>query len=932
MDTTEFLRKILPAHGLYVIARLTGKGFRHQVCETVEEAAAYALQFDASGVPTYHACAAYREASVDIVKPNGDTWHQVRTHKNVRTLKAFWMDLDVKPDTDGAYRTQEEAIEGLCTFLQETDLPPPMVISSGNGIHIYWTLTDEILPETWKQTANSLKALAASLGFKADHACTSDPARILRPVGTWNRKTPGAPRAVECIRDAEDVSFASFHGVVIGALHAAGIKPPEAVRQVESNTETLNQAFAVQHEFPPCSAVKVADRCKQLAQMRDTRGCVSEPHWYAGIQLMCHAIEGDPLIHLWSNGYSGYSAEETDRKIAQVREHDMGPTLCVTFADRNMAGCEGCPFKGKISSPAQLGTHIASAPAPVVSFQVADTTVVLTIPNPPVPFTRGEKGGIYIEDEGITHKIYEYDCFPIELAWDEQLGYETMRWRHWLPQEGWKEFVMRSSLLARPVDFETQLRDNHIQPLIRNKMAMFGDAYIRKLRTDNKLRQLFKSQGWKNDDTEFVLGDKLYREDEIVQAGFSHGAKGFLKNFYPKGDLEIWRTLTSVLGQPGFEPHAFVLLLAFAAPLLKLDARQGFTVSALGDTGAGKSTMAMFMSSVYGHPDQTWMKRDDTLLARMQRIGAYFSLPVYMDEATTIPNKELRELVYTMSTGKGRDSMRQDYTLREGAEWSTILLTSTNDSLQAKLQLEKQNADAESMRLFEFKFPVLPAFAPIAKIIRDVLKENFGTAGPVYIRYITEQRARIRAELGDIIEAAEKSFGMDSKERFWSQAVALSLYGGKLARECGVIDFDSDVIKPWLLAETRHMRSNIADNEISSVSILGEYLNAHIGERLVVTTLNAGMTAQNARPSKELSQRLEKDANMLYVSRTHIKRWLDSKHFNYSDIKDEMFAKGVLLNPDVRKVLGAGTDLTGGQVPCWKIRADHPELGLLLTD
>ncbi|MBK8772117.1 MAG: DUF927 domain-containing protein [Rhizobiales bacterium] len=41
-----------------------------------------------------------------------------------------------------------------------------------------------------------------------------------------------------------------------------------------------------------------------------------------------------------------------------------------------------------------------------------------------------------------------------------------------------------------------------------------------------------------------------------------------------------------------------MLLLAFAAPLLKLANWQGCTVNALGESGVGKSTMAEFMCSV----------------------------------------------------------------------------------------------------------------------------------------------------------------------------------------------------------------------------------------------------------------------------------------------------------------------------------------------
>ena len=928
--TVAFLRSILPSTGLYVACRLIDGKFRNQICESIEELAAQVLNYDAQGVAAYHACAAYREPFVLGMK-DGKEIRQVRTHKNVKSLRSYFMDLDVKPGNPAAFESQEQAIIALADFCQVSRLPIPMVISSGGGIHTYWTLTHDIIPETWKPVAEALKALAAKLGFKADPACTADTARVLRPIGTWNRKTDPA-RPVELVADSEPVDPTAFATLVHTALKAQGVKAPEGVRQVESKTETLNQAFAVTHDFPPCSGIKIADRCAQLAKMRDTRGCISEPHWYAGIQLLCHAIEGDELIHQWSNGHGSYSIEETQRKIAQIRDQTLGPSLCSTFETRNSGGCDGCPFKGKISSPAQLGTYVASAPAPVVEFTIDEVVTQVTLPLPPPPFTRGEKGGIYIEEEGITHKIYEYDFFPVELAYDEQLGYETTRWRHWLPQEGWKECTLRSSLLARPVDFETELRDQHIQPLIRNKMAMYGDAYIRDLKKSAKMRQLFKAQGWKNEDTEFVLGDKLYRKDEIIQAGFSNGAKGFLSHFKTKGNLEPWRDLTWAFNTPGLEPHAFMLLCAFAAPLLKLDRRKGFTVSAMGPTGAGKSTMGQFLASVYGHPEDTWAKRDDTAAARVERIGAYYSLPLYMDEITTVEPKELRALVYSIATGKGRDSLKQDRTLREGVEWATILLTSTNDSLQAKLMLEKTNAEAESMRLFEFRFPMIQDFGIVASLVPGVVFENYGLAGAKYIQYIVNNLDRVKAGAHEAIIHTEKVFGMDSKERFWSQAVALALYGGHLAREIGLIDFDPDRLRPWMLKETRRMRRDLGETHVGSVSILADYMNRHIGERIVVTKLNAGMTAQSARPTRELSQRYEKDINRIWISRTHLTKDFNEHRFDVNDLRDDLITRGILLDAGAKKVLGAGTDYTGGQTSCWMIASDHPELNGLLDE
>src|SRR3990167_2078199 len=286
---------------------------------------------------------------------------------------------------------------------------------------------------------------------------------MLRPLVTVNRKRAPVLAAVEVVQDGTALDYSDFSRRVFAASKTFAIELPRGVFQVEAKTETINQDFAIKRDFPPCSGEKVATRCAQLAKMRDTRGCISEPHWYACIQLLCHAVEGDELIHTWSRGYEGYTHEETSRKIGQIRGQSLGPTLCSTFEDRRSTGCDGCPFKGKISSPAQLGTVITAAPPPTIEVTIAEVVTQVALPNPPLPFTRSEGGGIVIEEDGITHKIYEYDAFPTELAFDEALGYETMRWRHFLPNEGWKECVLRSSLLAKPVEFETALRDQHIQ-------------------------------------------------------------------------------------------------------------------------------------------------------------------------------------------------------------------------------------------------------------------------------------------------------------------------------------------------------------------------------------------------------------------------------------------------------------------------------------
>lgn len=930
MNTLEFLRRVLPSAGLYVVARLVKDKWRHQVCDSLEETAAYALQFDSQGVPTYHACAAYRERSVEGHK-GGQTYQQIRVQRNVRALRAFWMDLDVKPGINTAFESQGAALEALVDFCEVTKLPMPVIVSSGGGIHIYWTLTDEVLPENWKPIAEGLKKLAAHHNFKADPACTADPARVLRTLGTHNRKVPGVVRSVELVADADPIAAKDFVNTVTAALSRIGEKPEEAVKVRETKVEQLNQAFTIQQNFPPCSGEKVATRCAQLARFKNTRGNIPEPFWYAGIQLLTHSIEGDELIHEWSKGYDGYSHGETAGKIEQVRSQSIGPTLCKTFESVNPGGCDGCAFKGKISSPVQLGTYIASAPPPIVLERVEGREVQVELPPVPAPFTRGVNGGIYTEEEGITLRIYEYDCFPVEIAYDERRGFETMRVRHHLPKEGWLEFTCQSALLAKPSDFEVELRNNHVQPLIRNRMAMYFDSYLRTIREKNKMKRLFKSMGWKNEDTEFVLGDKLYRKDGVLQTGYSQGSDEFLGNFRAKGSLDEWRELTTIFQNPDLAPHAFMLLIAFAAPLLKLANKQGFTVSAYGDTGTGKSTMGKLLASVYGHPERTWAPYDATANARSERLGMYNALPAYMDEVSTMDSKDVREMIYSIATGKGRDSLTRTRETRKGLDWTTILVCSTNDAMQTKLQMEKANAEAESMRLFEFRFPMVSAFAEPSRRIPRILLENYGLAGARYIENLVAHRDAIAPQLWEVVESIGEEFGMASQERFWTQAIAYTLFGGALAREWEIIDFDPDVIRPWIRKETMRMRGELKDAIVTPLAILGQYLNEHVGERLVVTKLNAGF-ATNYKPMMKISQRWEKDGHRLYIARGHMKVYLERRGFDYGVVRDDLQHRGVLVGTDARKVLGANTEIGGSQISCWRIRTDHVDLGLDAPD
>jgi hypothetical protein len=111
-----------------------------------------------------------------------------RSQRNALSLKAIWLDIDVK-DPPRGYATLTEAIDALTEFRNSIKLPPPTaVVFSGGGLHVYWINSKPLAPVEWKKYAKGLKAAAVNFGLRCDTGCTVDSARVLRVPGTFNYK------------------------------------------------------------------------------------------------------------------------------------------------------------------------------------------------------------------------------------------------------------------------------------------------------------------------------------------------------------------------------------------------------------------------------------------------------------------------------------------------------------------------------------------------------------------------------------------------------------------------------------------------------------------------------------------------------------------------------------------------------------------------
>jgi hypothetical protein len=75
------------------------------------------------------------------------------------------------------------------------------VIDSGNGLHVYWILKEQVETETWKPYAEKFKDLCHKQGLVIDPAVPADAARVLRVPFTKNYGKDGTVKDVLLIND-----------------------------------------------------------------------------------------------------------------------------------------------------------------------------------------------------------------------------------------------------------------------------------------------------------------------------------------------------------------------------------------------------------------------------------------------------------------------------------------------------------------------------------------------------------------------------------------------------------------------------------------------------------------------------------------------------------------------------------------------------------
>lgn len=935
-----FLERILPEDG-YKCATVFNEGkVWNKFFSNVSELAAFILNQDALGRTVYHACAAFGT-------PDS------RKQSNALGAKCFWLDVDAgegKP-----YRDATDAAIAVSGFAERLVLPPPTYAGSGNGIHVYWPL-DEIVPaKEWQKYATGLRALCVAHNLQIDAVRTCDLASVLRTPGTHHRKS--TPKLVQVGDLTGPYELDRFKIFLEGEENADG-NTNDTLRGLRETTRRFSSsrlsnsvpsiisAAANIYADEPNYIEPIARACRQMQRFALSGGNLNEPDWYACLGVATSCSDGEQYAHHWSSGYAGYTFEETQGRLDRSRE--FGPTTCAKFESLNPKGCEGCAFKGKITSPIQLGriqrttTQSRTTVEPERLQGICPLGKEGELPSIPEGYewegsslvVRSEKG------QGIPtiELISKYPVYLESVQTGEVGGGYSLSMKLELPHEPIQSIIMSSKTFFSA----SGLSEIAGQGVMVHNPELFK-KYVResvdKWNGDNTLERRYDQFGWKDEDTAFLYGTQLYTATAVKPVIGSDEVQSRSQYLGPRrnGSISGWSSAANQLFALGHEVQAFALLSSFAAPLMRFHSsgEGGAIVSLVSDkSGTGKTTALEAAASVWGRLKGTQIIDDDTSVAKGLKLAVFGNIACTYDELYNRDPEVIRRFVLMFTNGRDKDRGTADGTLRHvRAEWQTILLLASNNSIVDILS-SMDGTDAPAYRVLEF---IMDTPATMDKRRGDVLKQqldaNSGYAADLYLRSLIQPGTLkyIKNALPKWTEEIWNRTGLDKEHRFWVRTIASVIAAGAVVKNAGLLDFSVDRISGWAIEQVQQKKTlhgELAGHR-SPISMLVSFLDQHLLDTIVVPKSFKPGPNQTAHvllePRRSLLIRHEMMDGRIYIEEQTLKKWLVKVGVNTESFYKELKEKGILGNTR-RITLGAGTPHSTGQVTALEIVADHPAM------
>jgi hypothetical protein len=900
----EFYKKALPSTGVYCVATIDpiAKITKHKFVENIEELESFVESKKNTKTNIFVALSSFNGYS--------------RKAEEAKAVKSFFVDLDVGEGK--GYESKEDALDAIDKFILDNELPPPVRIDSGGGVHAYWLFDEDIPAAEWKPYAEKFKNFCLTHGLNIDPVVTADLARILRCPDTFNQKTD-PPLPTKLLGDSIPVysfdEFKNFLGAVaqshddlIATLPKTGLSEDQRKMMKLDNFQTKFSDIAVKS--------LQGTGCNQIKFILENAKTLQEPVWYSGLSIAQHCSDRDTAIQMMSEEHPGYNREATIKKAQATQDK---PHSCETFNNVNPGGCEGCPFRGKITNPLAIGKELqlsqpVSETVLETKTEVINQTTKVTsklngLPQELQPFVYGKNGGIYYlppheyDENGVPIPkdpiiVSLYDIYPTKRIFSVADG-ECLLMKAMLPNDPEREFLLPIKHVYAIEKFKEAIASNGVLFNPGNKEVGYLMNYIIKwgqyLMNKSAAEVMRMQMGWTPNRESFVIGATEYlRDGTDVSSPTSPLCRGIAKHLAPAGKYEDWKNAARQLNVPSLELHAFTMLAGFGSALMDYTSTSGVTMCLTGESGAAKTGALYAALSVWGNPKDLSVL-DATENGMTGRYLGLHNIPFGLDEVGNILPKTLSQLIHKISQGKSKIRMQASVNAERDHEMSASLIAmfTSNHSLYDKLTTLKKDPNGEVARLIELtirKPDVFKNDASIGRSIFDSFRFNYGWAGPEFVKalYKTGENEIVKS-IEKWCLRFEKDFGEDTAYRFYENLVSATMTAGQIANAAGITEFDLERIYRKMVGEMIAIRDNVVKiNSINYESVLSDYINKNQTGILAFSDDKMIM-----EPRTAFVIRVENDEHTMWISKTEFDKYLSEMLISTKEFLFQVNALGI---------------------------------------
>jgi len=232
------------------------------------------------------------------------------------------------------------------------------------------------------------------------------------------------------------------------------------------------------------------------------------------------------------------------------------------------------------------------------------------------------------------------------------------------------------------------------------------------------------------------------------------------------------------------------------------------------------------------------------------------------------------------------------------------------------------------MRLLEYKIDYSDAIDKgVAKQMFDhQLMENYGHAGEVYATWLVNNLEEAVTTVHGIQAKIDRELSLTQRERCWSANVAANIAGGLIAKQLGLIDWDMKAIYMWVAKAVDKMRGEVVAPALDSMAVIGNFINSHLQNVLVVNgevDRRSKMAAIPVMvPRGELIIRYEPDNKKMFIVLSKFKADCDRYQNNYAEITEDLKTRGILLDKKIKR-MAKGMDLNSPGVVALTLDVSH---------